>query len=50
MLNIATEMKLGDVANEVYVTNTHDYRTRLSQIVKYVHTFPKKWMWGILSF
>ena len=42
MQNVATEVKLGNGTNEVYVTNTHNYRTSLSQIVKYVHTFPKK--------
>ena len=42
MQNVATKMNLGNGANEVDVTNTHDYRTSLSQIVKYVHTFPKK--------
>ena len=42
MQNVATEMKLGDGANEMYVTNTHNYSTRLIQIVKYVHNFPKK--------
>ena len=42
MQNVATEMKLGNGANEVDVNTTHDYRTSLSQIVKYVHTFPKK--------
>ena len=35
-------MKLGNGANEVDVNNTHNYRTSLSQIVKYVHTFSKK--------
>ena len=42
MQNVATKMKLGNGANELDVTNTHNYRTSLSQIVKYVHTFPKK--------
>ena len=42
MQNVATKMNLGNGANEVDVTNTHDYRTSLIQIVKYVHTFSKK--------
>ena len=42
MPNFATNMKLGNEANEVDVTNTRNYRTSLSQIVKDVHTFSKK--------
>ena len=34
-------MKLGNEPNEVVVTNTHNYRTSLSQIEKDDHTFFK---------
>ena len=42
MQNVATKIKLGNGANEVDVTNAHDYRTSLIKIVKDVHTFSKK--------
>ena len=42
MQNIATNMKLGNGANEVDVTNAYDYRNSLSHKVKNVHTFSKK--------
>ena len=35
-------MKLLNGANEVDLTNAHNYRTSLRQIVKDIHTFPKK--------
>ena len=42
MHNVATKMKLGNVANEVDATNTHNYRIILSKIVKDVYTTSKK--------
>ena len=50
MQNFAIKMDIGNEANEVDVTNAHDYRTRLIHIVKNVHIFTKQWMWSILRF
>ena len=42
MQNVATKMKVGNGANEVDVTNSHDYKTSLRQIVKNVTLFFKQ--------
>ena len=50
MQNVATKMKIDNGANWVDVTNAQNYRTSMIQIVKYIHTFSKKWILSILCF